>query len=48
MDPSLVMAKPPDTSDVEPRFVGMSGVKPREATAEGGLGLTPEMPTQAQ
>ncbi len=26
----------------------MSGVKPREATAEGGLGLTPDMPAQAQ
>ena len=29
------------TSDPEPRFVGGAGVKPREATAEGGLGLTP-------
>jgi len=26
----------------------MSGVKPREATAEGGLGLTPDMATQAK
>ena len=40
--------KPPDSSDTEPRFVGVVGVKPREATADGGLGLTPAAPTQAQ
>jgi hypothetical protein len=42
------LTKPPDTSDVEPRFVAASGVKPREATAEGGSGFTPEAATQAQ
>jgi transposase InsO family protein len=42
------VAKPRDTSDTEPRFVAMSGVKPREATAEGGLGLTPDRATQAK
>jgi hypothetical protein len=26
----------------------VAGVKPREATAEGGLGLTPATPMQAQ
>jgi transposase InsO family protein len=36
------------TSDPEPRFVGVVGVKPRNATAAGGLGLTPVSPTQAQ
>jgi hypothetical protein len=38
---------PLDTSDPSPRFVGVAGVKPRAATAEGGLGLTPVMSTQA-
>jgi hypothetical protein len=28
---------PSDTSDTEPRFAGADGVKPRQATAEGGL-----------
>ena len=37
-----------ETSDPEPGFVGAGGVKPRAATAEGGLGLTPFAPTQAQ
>ena len=37
-----------DTSDTEPRFAGVAGVKPREATAEGGLGLTLVASTQAQ
>jgi hypothetical protein len=36
------------TSDPEPRFVGVAGVKPRAATAGGGLGLTPVSPTQAE
>ena len=36
------------TSDQQPRFVGVDGVKPRAATAAGGLGLTPAIPTQAQ
>jgi transposase InsO family protein len=35
-------------SDPEPGFVGAGAVKPREATAEGGLGLTALTPTQAQ
>ena len=35
-------------SDPEPRFVGAGAVKPRTATAEGGLGLTALLPTQAQ
>ncbi len=39
---------PRDTSDPEPPFVEGDGVKPREATAEGGLGLTPAPSTQAQ
>ena len=38
---------PPDTSDPEPGFVGDVGVKPRAATAAGGLGLTPTTSTQA-
>ena len=42
------LATPPDTSDVHPRCVGAAGVKPREATAEGGSGLTPAAPTQAK
>ncbi len=37
-----------DTSDTEPGFVGMAGVKPREATAKGGLGLTLVASAQAQ
>ena len=36
------------TSDQQPGFVGVVGVKPREAIAAGGLGLTPATPTQAQ
>ena len=39
---------PPDTSDPKPGFVGVAGVKPRAATATGGLGLTPATPAQAQ
>jgi len=39
---------PCDTSDPKPGFVGVAGVKPREATAEGGSGLTPDTPTQAK
>ena len=39
---------PRDTPDPEPGFVGADGVKPRAATAEGGSGLTPAEPTQAQ
>jgi hypothetical protein len=42
------MTKPGATSNTEPRFVGVPGVKPREATAEGGSGLTPGTPTQAK
>ncbi len=38
---------PPATSDPEPRFVAVDGVKPRAATAAGGLGLTPSTATQA-
>ncbi len=37
-----------DTSDPKPGFVGVAGVKPREATAAGGLGLTPATATQAK
>ena len=37
-----------DTSDTEPCFVEVAGVKPREATAEGGLGLTLALPAQAK
>ena len=37
-----------DTSDAEHRFVRVVGVKPREATAEGGLGLTLALPAQAK
>ena len=33
-----------DTADPQPRFVGVAGVKPRAATAAGGLGLTPATP----
>ena len=36
------------TSDQQPGFVGVVGVKPRAATAAGGLGLTPATPAQAQ
>jgi hypothetical protein len=43
-----MMTKVTATSDPEPRLVGVAGVKPREATAEGGLGLTPITPTQAK
>lgn len=39
---------PRDTSDPQPGFVGADGVKPREATAKGGSGLTPTDTTQAQ
>ena len=39
---------PTDTSDTEPSFAGVAGVKPREATAKGGLGLMPATPAQAQ
>jgi len=35
-------------SDPEPCFGRLAGVKPREATAEGGLGLTPVGRPQAQ
>jgi transposase InsO family protein len=42
------MTKASATSDPEHCFVGVAGVKPREATAEGGLGLTPATPMQAQ
>ena len=45
-DPSAATT-PPDTSDPKPGFVGVAGVKPRAATAAGGLGLTPVTPTQA-
>ena len=38
---------PPATSDPEPRYVAADGVKPRAATAAGGLGLTPAATTQA-
>jgi transposase InsO family protein len=38
----------PATSDPEPDFVGVHGVKSRAATAAGGLDLTPCTPTQAQ
>jgi Integrase core domain len=37
-----------DISDTEPRFACVAGVKPREATAEGGLGLRLVASTQAQ
>jgi len=39
---------PPATADTEPGFVGAGAVKPREATAAGGLGLTAAAHTQAQ
>jgi Integrase core domain len=42
------LTTPRDTSDPEPGFVGVGGVKPRAATAAGGLGLTPLFPTQAR
>ena len=42
------MTKVTATSDPEPRFVAAAGVKPREATAEGGLGLTPTTATLAK
>ena len=38
---------PPATSDPEPRYVAADGVRPRAATAAGGLGLTPAATTQA-
>ena len=47
-DRAQAPTEPPDTSDTKPCFVGVDGVKPREATAKGGSGLTPAMPTQAQ
>jgi len=40
--------KPLAPSDAKSRFVGVDGVKPRAASAAGGLGLTPATPTQAQ
>jgi transposase InsO family protein len=43
-----VPTTPPDTADPEPCFGGADRVKPREATAEGGSGLTPSAPPQAQ
>jgi transposase InsO family protein len=36
------------TSDPSPRCVGVAGVKPRKATAQGGSGLTPVNPTTAK
>jgi hypothetical protein len=36
-----------DTSDPEPCFIGVTGVNPGKATAEGGLGLMPVTPMQA-
>jgi transposase InsO family protein len=42
------LTTPRDPSDPEPGFVGVGGVKPRAATAAGGLGLTPLFPTQAR
>lgn len=45
---SPALTTPRDTSDTEPGFVGVGEVKPRAATAGGGLGLTPVTPTQAQ
>jgi hypothetical protein len=38
----------PDTSDTEPHFVPAGAVKPREATAVGGPGLTALAPTQSK
>lgn len=35
-------------SDPEPSFAGVAGVKPRNATAAGGLGLTPVAPAQVR
>jgi len=35
-------------SDPKPRLVEAAGVKPRKAIAEGGSGLMPVTPTQAQ
>ena len=43
-----ITTTPLATSDPEPGFVGVAGVKPRAATAAGGLGLTPATPAQAQ
>ena len=37
-----------DTSDPQPGFAAVAGVKPRAATAAGGSGLTPAAPAQAQ
>ncbi len=34
-------------SDFKPSFGGGAGVKPREAAAAGGSGLTPVAPAQA-
>ena len=45
---AAITTTPPATSDPEPSCVGADRVKPREATAKGGLGLTPFAPTQAQ
>jgi hypothetical protein len=45
---SIDATTPLDTSDPKPAFVGGAGVKPRVATAVGGLGLTPVTPAQAQ
>jgi transposase InsO family protein len=45
---AAIATTPPDTSDPQPGFVGVDGVKPCAATAKGGLGLTPATPTQAK
>lgn len=37
-----------DTVDLKPSFVGLAGVKPREATAKGGSDLTPDRTTKAK
>ena len=44
---ATAVTTPPAKSDPQPGFVGAAGVKPRVATAAGGLGLTPATPTQA-
>jgi transposase InsO family protein len=43
-----MMTTPCATSNTEPRFDGMAGVKPRAATANGGLGLTSAIAAQAK
>lgn len=42
------LTTPAATSDLKPGFVGVAAVTPREATAKGGSGLTPDTPTQAK